>query len=125
MDGGEEPCPPPPREPRDCSTSPTRNVLGPDLDSGASAKGRQQSRREETLMCSAEAPRPVEEGGWGGGPAATQAASSGSHKCRYANVAHPFDDIVVAVVQLRFKHLQVAHLRPEGANGTWARDSSS
>ena len=39
------------RESRDCSTSPTCNVVGPDLDSGASAKGRQQSRREETLMC--------------------------------------------------------------------------
>lgn len=39
------------REPRDCSTSPTCNVVGPDLDSGAGAKGRQQSRREETLMC--------------------------------------------------------------------------
>lgn len=38
-----------PREPRDCSTSPARNVVGPDLDSGAGAKGRQQSRREETL----------------------------------------------------------------------------
>lgn len=40
-----------PREPRDCSTSPARNVVGPDLDSGAGAKGRQQSRREETLKC--------------------------------------------------------------------------
>lgn len=39
------------REPRGYSTSPTCNVLGPDLDSGAGAKGRQQSRREETLMC--------------------------------------------------------------------------
>ena len=39
------------RESRDCSTSPTCNVVGPDLDSGASEKGRQQSRREETLMC--------------------------------------------------------------------------
>lgn len=40
-----------PREPRDCSTSPAHNVIGPDLDSGAGAKGRQQSRREETLKC--------------------------------------------------------------------------
>lgn len=39
-----------PREPRDCSTSPALYVVGPDLDSGAGAKGRQQSRREETLM---------------------------------------------------------------------------
>lgn len=44
-----------PREPRDSSTSPTCDVVGPDLDSGAGAKERQQSRREETLMC----------GGWG------------------------------------------------------------
>lgn len=44
-----------PREPRDCSTSPTCDAVGSDLDSGAGAKGRQQSRREETLMC----------GGWG------------------------------------------------------------
>ena len=54
------------REPRDCSTSPTCNVVGPDLDSGAGAKGRQQSRREETLMWWPRAPRPVEEGGGGG-----------------------------------------------------------
>lgn len=40
-----------PREPRDCSTSPACNMVGPDLHSGAGAKGRQQSRREETLMC--------------------------------------------------------------------------
>ena len=40
-----------PREPRDCSDSPAHNVVGPDLDAGAGAKGRQQSRREETLTC--------------------------------------------------------------------------
>ena len=55
MDGGvgvpETTLPREPREPRDCSTSPSRKVIGPDLDSGAGAKGRQQSRREETLEC--------------------------------------------------------------------------
>lgn len=30
---------------------PTRDVVGPDLDSGADAKGRQQSRREQTVKC--------------------------------------------------------------------------
>lgn len=44
-----------PREPRDSSTGTAFDVIGPDLDSGVGAKGRQQSRREETLMC----------GGWG------------------------------------------------------------
>lgn len=55
MDGGtgasETALPREPREPRDCSTSPAHNVVGPDLDSGAGAKGRQQSKREETLTC--------------------------------------------------------------------------
>ena len=56
------------------------------------------------------APRSVEEGGWGGGLAATRQLAAGLINAAAANVAHPFDDIVVAVVQLRFKHLQVAHL---------------
>lgn len=33
------------------------------------------------------------------------------------NVANPFDDVVVAVVQLGFKHLQVAHLEPRRCKG--------
>ena len=56
------------------------------------------------------APRPVEEGGWGDGLAVTRQLAAGLINATAANVAHPFDDIVVAVVQLRFKHLQVAHL---------------
>lgn len=39
-----------PGEPRDGSASPACDVGGPDLDSGAGAKGRQQSGREETWM---------------------------------------------------------------------------
>lgn len=107
-----------PREPRDCSTSPAHDVVGPDLDSGAGAKGRQQSRREETLTCGGPgAPRPVEEGGWGGRLAATRQLAAGLINATAANVAHPFDDIMVAVVQLRFKHLQVTHLEARG--GEW------
>lgn len=34
-----------------------------------------------------------------------------------ANVAHPFDNIMVTVVQLGLKHLQVTHLQPRG--GKW------
>ena len=49
-------------------------------------------------------------GGCGGGLAATRQLAAGLINAAAANVAHPFDDIVVAVVQLRFKHLQVEHL---------------
>ena len=31
-----------------------------------------------------------------------------------ANVAHPFDDVMVGVVELRLEHLQVAHLEARG-----------
>lgn len=34
-----------------------------------------------------------------------------------ANVAHPFDNIMITVVQLGLKHLQVTHLQPRG--GKW------
>lgn len=60
------------------------------------------------------APRPVEKGGWGGRLAATRQLAAGLINAAAANVAHPFDDIMVAVVQLRFKHLQVAHLEARG-----------
>lgn len=49
--------------------------------------------------------------GWAGyGPAAAGQLAAGFVNATSANVAHPFDDIVVAVVQLRLKYLQVAHL---------------
>lgn len=57
---------------------------------------------------------PVEEGGWGGRLTATGQLAAGLVNATAANVAHPFDDIVVAVVQLRLKHLQVAHLEARG-----------
>lgn len=57
---------------------------------------------------------PVEEGGWGGRLTATGLLAAGLINATAANVAHPFDDIMVAVVQLRFKHLQVAHLEARG-----------
>lgn len=53
-------------------------------------------------------------GGWGGGLAATRQLAACLINATSANVAHPFDDIMVAVVQLRFKHLQVAHLETRG-----------
>lgn len=53
-------------------------------------------------------------GGWGGGLAATRQLAACLINATSANVAHPFDDIMVAVVQLRFKHLQVAHLEARG-----------
>lgn len=56
----------------------------------------------------------MEEGGDGGGLAATRQLTSGFINAAAANVAHPFDDIMVTVVQLRFKHLQVAHLEARG-----------
>lgn len=57
----------------------------------------------------------AEEGGWwGGGLAATRHLAACFIDATSANVAHPFDDVVVAVVQLRFKHLQVAHLEAGG-----------
>ena len=62
----------------------------------------------------ARALRPVEEGGWGGRLAAIKQIAAGLINAAAANVAHPFDDIMVAVVQLRFKHLQVAHLEARG-----------
>lgn len=62
----------------------------------------------------ARALRPVEEGGWGGGLAAIKQLAAGLINATAADVAHPFDDIMVAVVQLRFKHLQVAHLEARG-----------
>lgn len=43
-------------------------------------------------------------------PAATRQLAAGFINATAANVSHPFDDIVVAVVQLRFEYLQVAHL---------------
>lgn len=101
-------------EPRDRSTSPTFDVVGPDLDAGAGVKGRQQSRREETLMCGGRGHPELEEGGWGGGPATTRQLAASLINATAANVAHPFDDIMVAVVQLRFKHLQVAHFEARG-----------
>lgn len=36
---------------------------------------------------------------------------------RAADVAHPFDDVVVTVVELGLKHLQVAHLEAGGGEG--------
>lgn len=56
------------------------------------------------------APGPLEEGDWGGGLAVTRQLAAGFINAAAANVAHPFDDVMVAVVQLRLKHLQVAHL---------------
>lgn len=50
------------------------------------------------------------KGGWGGGPPATRQLAAGFINATSANVSHPFDDIVVTVVQLRFEYLQVAHL---------------
>lgn len=34
-----------------------------------------------------------------------------------ADVAHPFDDVMVAVVQLGLEHFEVAHLEPRGSKG--------
>lgn len=57
---------------------------------------------------------PAEECGWGGRLTATRQLAAGLINATAANVAHPFDDIMVTVVQLRFKHLQVAHLEARG-----------
>lgn len=77
----------------------------------------------------------MEEGGWGGGLAATRQLAAGLINAAAANVAHPFDDIMVTVVQLRFKHLQVAHLEARGREwhlgkgqlqlGMWSSSHSS
>lgn len=65
---------------------------------------------------------PVEEGGWRGRLAATRQLAAGLINAAAANVPHPFDDIMVAVVQLRFKHLQVAHLEARGCKWHLGRE---
>lgn len=54
------------------------------------------------------------ERGVGRWPAAAGQLAAGFINATAANVSHPFDDIMVAVVQLRLEYLQVAHLEARG-----------
>lgn len=45
------------------------------------------------------------------------ALAAGLVDARAADVAHPFDDVVVTVVELGLKHLQVTHLEAGGSEG--------
>lgn len=103
-----------PRKPRDGSTSPTYDVVGSDLDSGWCKGKAAKQEGGDTDVWWPGALGPVEEGRWGGGLTATRQLAAGLINATAANVAHPFDDIMVAVVQLRLKHLQVAHLEARG-----------